>query len=194
MGNMVLLQRAMATGLVCIAAAVGLSGCNDPSYKVTGDNKSVLSEYTAKREAAIAYLLKTSVYVGEIRAMKELPAGAALPAQSQKMLALRGEADALGGIISPLSHCRGAGYKAQEYWAVVEGSIRTETPDSALAGYVEEAQQCQEQIDNPPKSETYIETAIGGKPPVSECLEVVSLGSDEKVQAWSCPSELLSKR
>ncbi|WP_148059028.1 hypothetical protein [Pseudomonas chlororaphis] len=188
-------QRSATVGL-CLAATIsGLSGCNDPGYKVTGNNKKELDQYSANREGAIAYLLKTTAYVGEIRAMKSLPGGGpALPAQHKKMLALRAEGDALGDMFSPLSYCRGAGYKAQEYWSVVAGNIRTETPEDALAAYVEEAKNCQDQIDNGPKPKTYIETDIDKKPPVDGCLKIISLGSEEKVQGWSCSTELLSKR
>ncbi|WP_233281691.1 hypothetical protein [Pseudomonas tructae] len=187
-------KDSMIAGL-CLAAAIsGLSGCNDPGYKVTGDNQKQLDQYSTHREGAIAYLLKTTVYVGEIRAMKSLPAGPALPAQHKKMLALRTEGDALGDIFSPLSYCRRAGYKAQEYWSVVAGNIQTETPENALAAYVEEARNCQGQIDSGPKPITYIETAIDKKPPVEGCLKIISLGSEEKVQGWSCSTELLSKK
>lgn len=180
---------------LCLAATLsGLSGCNDPEYKITGDNKKELDQYEANRGDAIAYLLKTTVYVGEIKAMESLPVGPALVAQNKKMLDLRAEGDALGSAFSPLSHCRGAGYKAQEYWSVVAGDIRTETPEDALAAYVQSAQDCQGQIDNAPKPITYIETDIDKLPPVEGCLEVISLGSDEKVRGWSCPSDLLSKK
>lgn len=193
-GSMKKVKGLVVVGL-CLAAAIsGLSGCNDPGYKVTGDNKKELDQYSAHREEAIAYLLKTTVYVGEIRAMKSLPVGPALPGQHKKMLALRAEGDALGDMFSPLSYCRGAGYKAQEYWSVVAGNIRTETPENALAAYVEEARNCQGQIDNGPKSVTYIETTIDKKPPVEGCLKIISLGSEEKVQGWSCPTELLSNK
>lgn len=180
---------------MCLAAAVsGLSGCNDQGYKVTGNNQKELDQYATHRGEAIAYLLKTTVYVGEVKNMKSLPVGPALPAQHRKMLELRAEGDALGDMFSPLSYCRGAGYKAQEYWAVVAGSIRTETPENALAAYVEAAQDCQGQIDNGPKPVTYIETDIDKVPPVEGCLKIISLDSEEKVQGWSCATELLSKK
>lgn len=187
-------QRATLIALAIAVAASGLAGCNDPGYKVTGDNKKEIEQYSENREHAIAYLLKTTAYVGEIKEMKSLPVGADLPAQHKKMLALRSEGDALGTMFSPLSHCRGAGYKAQEYWSVVAGNIPTETPEEALTAYVEAAKNCQEQIDNGPKSITYLETAIDKKPPADGCLKVVSLGSEEKTQSWSCSTELLSKK
>lgn len=193
-GNMKNVRNSVIAGLCISGAVLALSGCNEPGYKVTGNNQKELDQYAAHREDAIAYLLKTSVYVGEVKAMKSLPVGPALPAQSKKMLDLRTEGDALGDMFSPLSYCRGAGYKAQEYWSVVAGNIRTETPESALAAYVEAAQDCQGQIDKAPKPETYIETAIDKAPPVEGCLKIISLGSEEKVQSWSCSSELLSKK
>lgn len=186
-------QRTIAAGLVLIVSGLGMYGCNDSGYKVIGDNNNVLAEHSAKRGDAVAFLLKTSVYVGEVRSMQALPVGADLSAQTDKMVALRSEADQLGNVLSPYSHCRSAGYKTSEYWSVVAGEVRTETPESVLAMYVEEAQQCQVQIDNAPAAVTYIEMEVDKKPPVEGCLKVVSLGSDEKVQEWSCPSRLISK-
>lgn len=185
-------QKSVLAGLV-IASIVGLVGCDKSDYKVVGNNGSEVAEHAAKRSDAIAFLLKTSVYVGEVRAMTVLPVGADLSAQAKKMMDLKAEADLLGTVVSPYSHCRGVGYKASDYWSVVAGNIRTETPDNALAAYVEEAQQCQNQVDNVPAAVTYIEVASGKKPPVEGCLQVVSLGGDKKVQEWSCPSALLSK-
>ncbi|WP_430444982.1 MAG: hypothetical protein ACQZ2J_28055 [Pseudomonas piscis] len=187
------IKRSAIIGL-CLAAISGIAGCNDPGYKVTGDNKKVLDQYSANREEAIAYLLKTTVYVGEVRAMQALPVGPALSAQHKKMLELEAEGDALGDMFSPLSHCSGAGSKAEAYWSVVAGSIRTQTPEQALAAYVEEAKNCQQQIDTGPKPTTYIETDIDKKPPVDGCLRIISLGSEEKVQQWSCLTELLSRK
>lgn len=192
--NMKKVRGSVIVGLCFAAAMSGLSGCNDQGYKVTGNNQKELDQYAAQRGDAIAYLLKTTVYVGEVKNMKSLPVGPALPAQHRKMLELRAEGDALGDMFSPLSYCRGAGYKAQEYWAVVAGSIRTETPENAFTAYVEAAQDCQGQIDNGPKAVTYIETDIDKVPPVEGCLKIISLGSKEKVQGWSCATELLSKK
>lgn len=186
-------QRTILAGLSLAASAIGLFGCGNPGYKVTGDNKKVIAEYAEKRDAAIAYLLKTSVYVGEIRSMETLPTGVALATQSKKMLTLKSEADVFGGVLSPLSHCRDTGLKAQEYWSVVAGGVRTESPDAALAAYVAEAQQCQNQIDSAPVALVYVETQVGGAPPLDNCLEVVSLDSSEKVQSWSCPAGSMPK-
>lgn len=185
-------QKAVFAGLAVISV-FGLFGCKEPSYRVVGDNGDSVAEHAAKRSDAIAFLLKTSVYVGEIRAMAVLPSGAELSVQANKMVALQSEADLLGNVVSPYSHCRGAGYKASEYWSTVAGNIRTESADSALAAYVEEALQCQGQVDNAPVAMTYIETDKGKNPPVEGCLKIVSLGSDEKVQEWSCPSGSLPK-
>lgn len=191
-GNMKKTERTILTALAFIAAS-SLAGCNDPGYKITGDNKKEIEQYSANRANAIEYLLKTSVYVGEIRDMKSLPVGQDLPAQHKKMLALRSEGDKLGDMFSPLSHCRNAGYKAQEYWSVVAGNIATETPEEALTAYVEAANSCQGQIDSGPTPITYLETSQGKKPPVEGCLKVVSLGADEKKESWTCPTALLSK-
>ncbi|WMW07836.1 hypothetical protein [Pseudomonas entomophila] len=187
------LQRPVFGGAAVLLAASILVGCNDKGYKVTGDNKKEIGQYQEQRGDAIAYLLKTTVYVGEIRVLSALPVGPELVAQSKKMLALKSEADAFG-ILSPLSQCRGAGYKAQEYWLTVAGTIRTQKPEDVLNAYVKEAQGCQEQIDKGPAAITYIETALDKNPPVDGCLRVVSLGEEEKVHTWSCPAELLSQQ
>lgn len=179
-------------GVSALSATSILVGCSDPGYKITGDNKREVSQYQEQRAGAIAYLLKTTVYVGEIRNMTTLPAGTALVAQHNKMSALSSEGDVFGNVLSPLSHCRGAGYKAGEYWSTVAGNIRTQKPDEALKAYVAEAQDCQNQIDNAPAAVTYIETPLGKAPPADGCLKVVSLGEEEKVQEWSCSSALLS--
>ncbi|NIF18681.1 hypothetical protein [Pantoea sp. Cy-639] len=186
-------QRRVFLAAVALSITTALVGCNDQSYKVTGDNKKEISQYEKQREEAIAYLLKTTAHVGEIRSLSVLPVGADLVAQSKKMLALKSEGDAFG-VLSPLSHCRGAGYKAQEYWLTMAGTVRTQTSEEALKVYVNEAQGCQEQIDNAPAAVTFIETPLHKQAPVEGCLKVVSLGDQEKVQAWTCPSELLSRK
>ncbi len=186
--------KRMIIPVLAMIAASSLAGCNDSGYKVTGNNNKEIEQYSANRAHAIEYLLKTSVYVGEIREMKTLPVGQDLPAQHKKMLALRSEGDTLGDMFSPLSHCRAAGYKAQEYWSVVAGNIPTETPQETLAAYVEAASNCQGQIDSEPKPITYLETRQGKIPPIEGCLKVVSLGSDEKSESWTCPTALLSKQ
>lgn len=183
----------MFLAAVALSVTTSLVGCNDQGYKVTGDNKKEISQYEKQRGEAIAYLLKTTVYVGEIRSLSALPVGADLVGQSKKMLALKSEGDVFG-VLSPLSLCRGAGYKAQEYWLTVAGTIRTQSPEEALKAYVNEAQGCQEQIDNAPAAVTYIETPLDKHAPADGCLKVVSLGGEEKVQAWTCPSELLSQK
>ncbi|TFF38649.1 hypothetical protein [Pseudomonas sp. RIT623] len=186
-------QRPVFWASAALLATAALVGCNDQGYKVTGDNKKEITQYQEQRGDAIAYLLKTTVYVGEIRGLAALPVGPELVAKSKKMLALKSEGDAFG-MLSPLSQCRGIGYKAQEYWLTVAGTIRTQTPEDALNAYVKEAQGCQEQIDTAPAAVTYIETSLGKNPPVDGCLKVISLGEEEKVQNWSCPAQLLSKQ
>lgn len=186
-------QRSIWMAVSTLLVVSAISGCKDKGYKVTGDNKKEVSQYWGQRDSAMSYLLKTTVYVGEVRSQAALPEGRALVLQSKKMLDLRSEGDAFGGVVSALSHCRGAGFKAQEYWLTMAGTISTQSPDEALNAYVAEAQGCQEQIDNPPKELTYIETPLDKKPPVDGCLKVISLGEQEKVQGWSCRSELLSR-
>lgn len=186
-------QRPVFLAAVALSVTMALVGCNDQGYKVTGDNKKEISQYEKQREEAIAYLLKTTAYVGEVRGLSALPVGADLIGQNKKMLALKSEGDAFG-VLSPLSLCRGAGYKAQEYWLTVAGTVRTQSPEEALKAYVNEAQGCQGQIDNAPAAVTYIETPLDKQAPVDGCLKVVSLGDDEKMQAWTCPSELLSRK
>ncbi|MBA6066537.1 hypothetical protein [Pseudomonas mosselii] len=186
-------QRPVFWTAAAFLAAAALVGCNDQGYKITGDNQKEITQYQEQRGEAIAYLLKTTVYVGEIRDLSALPVGPELVAQSKKMLALKSEGDTFG-MLSPLSQCRGTGYKAQEYWLTVAGTIRTQTPEAALNAYVKEAQGCQEQIDTAPAAVTYIETSLDKKPPVEGCLKVISLGEEEKVQSWSCPAQLLSKQ
>ena len=162
-------------------------------YKVTGDNKKEVSQYWERRDRAISYLLKTTAYVGEIKSESSLPVGQALILQNKKILDLRSEGDAFGGVLSPLSHCRGAGLKAQEYWSTVAGAISTQSPGEALNEYVAEVRGCQKQIDNPPQELTYIETQLGKKPPVDGCLKILSLSEEDKAQGWSCRSDILSK-
>ncbi len=186
-------QRATLIFLAIAVAASGLTGCNDPGYKITGDNKKEIEQYPVNREHAIAHLLKTNSYVDEMKEMKSLPVGADLPAQHRKMHALRLEGDPLG-VTSLLSHCRSAGYKAYDYWMVVAGSDRFDTLETSLAKYVEEAKKCQGQIDNGPKSMTYLEMAIDKNPPADGCSRVSSQDSEKKTQSWYCPTELLSKK
>jgi hypothetical protein len=186
-------QRPVFLAAVALSVTTALVGCNDQGYKVIGDNQKEISQYEKQRGEAIAYLSKTTAHVGEIRGLSTLPVAADLVGQSKKMLALKSEGDAFG-VLSPLSQCRGAGYKAQEYWLTVVGNIRTQTPEEALKEYVNEAQGCQEQIDNAPVAVTYIEAPRDKHAPVDSCLKVVSLSENEKVQAWTCPSEQLSRK
>ncbi|MFZ5936720.1 hypothetical protein ACOKS3_18065 [Pseudomonas sp. HS6-2] len=186
-------QRAVFLAAVALSVTTALVGCKDQGYKITGNNQKEIGQYEKQREEAMAYLLKTTAHVGEIRGLSTLPVGADLVGQNKKMLALKSEGDAFG-VLSPLSQCRGAGYKAQEYWLTVAGTVRTQTPEEALKAYVNEAQGCQQQIDNAPAAVTYIETPLDKHAPVDGCLKVVSLGGDEKVQAWTCPSDLLSRK
>lgn len=186
-------QRSICMAVSTLLVVSAMAGCKDKSYKVTGDNKKEVSQYWGQRDRAMSYLLKTTVYVGEIRSQTALPEGRALVLQSKKMLELRSEGDAFGGVLSALSHCRGAGFKAQEYWLTVAGTISTQSPNEALDAYVAEAQGCQEQIDNPPQELTYIETPLDEKPPIDGCLKVLSLGGEDRAQGWSCRSSMLSK-
>ncbi|MFV3405865.1 hypothetical protein ACNFIC_18235 [Pseudomonas sp. NY15463] len=171
-----------------------MAACDGHAYKVAGDNAKEISQYQAQRGDAIAFLLKTTGYVGEIKSLKSLPVGSGLVAQFKKMSELRAEGDVFGSVVSPLSHCRNVGYSAGQYWSVVAGNIRTQKPEEAFNAYLADAQKCQEQIDNAPAPVTYLETPKDKEPPFSGCLEVISLGEERNVRSWSCPSELLSKQ
>lgn len=186
-------QRSICIAVSTLLVVSAMAGCKDKGYKVTGDNKEEVSQYWKRHDSAITYLLKTTVYVGEVRSQTALPVGRALALQSKKMLELRSEGEAFGSFLSALSHCRGAGFKAQEYWLTVAGTISTQSPDEALNAYVKEAQGCQEQIDNPPQELTYIETPLDKNPPVDGCLKILSLSEEDEAQRWSCRSDILSK-
>ncbi|QVM94866.1 hypothetical protein LOY37_10195 [Pseudomonas sp. B21-012] len=179
------------TAIITLGASALLAGCNnEPEYKVTGTNANEISQYNQQRESAAAYLTKVQAYVAEIKAMEALPVGPALPAQHQKMQALKVEGDGVGSIVSPLSHCRASGYAASEYWQTVAGMITTQPPSAALERFASEVQQCQQQLQNPPKAITYIEGPADKQPAYPGCLEILALGEkDGDTRTWSCPTE-----
>lgn len=186
-----MIQRTSIIALSLFVAISGLVGCQESEYKVIGDNKKDIEQYAAGRDQALVYLNKTLAYVGEVRDMKTRLVGVALQDQHKKMLDLKTEGDTLIKAFAPLSHCRGAGEKAQAYWSAVAAS---KSPEVALIAYVEEAKVCQDQINIGPKLLAYVETAAGKAAPFEGCSKLAGENSEGKNQNWSCPAELLSKK
>ncbi|MGE8409501.1 MAG: hypothetical protein ACN6QH_20965 [Pseudomonas sp.] len=186
-----MIQRTSIIALSLFVAISGLAGCQEAEYKVIGDNKKDIEQYAESRDRALVYLNKTLAYVGEVRDMKSRLAGVALQDQNKKMLDLKTEGDALIKAFAPLSHCRGAGEKAQAYWTTVAAS---KSPEVDLIAYVEEAKACQAQINVGPKPLAYLETAAGKAAPFEGCSKLAGGNAEGKIQNWSCPAELLSKK
>ncbi|MGE1317863.1 hypothetical protein [Pseudomonas aeruginosa] len=180
-------------GFFAIAAALE---CYGADYEVVKDNSSEINFYKEKRKSAALYLKKAVSYVEEIKRMKSLPEGPALPAQSRKMNALVDEGEQFGDIFSPLSHCRLAGHNARMFWSVMTGNIATSTPEEGFEEFEEQVRGCKGQLVKEPEAITTIRTSVDKGIPFKGCLEVIQLRreGESDFREWTCPTSVLPKK
>ncbi|PWB31400.1 hypothetical protein DCO48_17200 [Pseudomonas sp. SDI] len=161
-------------------------------------NREVLARYQAKRGAAEHYVQKIVVATRQLLAMDALPTGAALPAQSRRMRALKQEGEMFGTFVGPdasyLHHCYASGIAVHTLWNTMAGFIRYETPHQALVELNKNITECLSQIENPPSPRvTLIGPATHTRPPFQGCQEIIDQGqNDAGYKQWGCPAAVAS--
>lgn len=171
-------------------AVSGVKNGEGVEFFVVEDNAEAIARYEVLRPDAERYLGEVFLAVDELMAMKKLPEGAELPAQSRKMTALAERGDVFGTFIGPdqsyLYQCRSSGIAARQLWNVMAGFLTTETQADALESFNSHVRDCISQIKTSPKSSvTLLGPAEHVKPPFKGCLS----GGDGR---WTCPSAVTS--